>query len=71
MRSFSSTRLEALDALDDLDVVTGVVTIRDQGCVAQRFSRVTRARERQSLDSGFGAPELAKADLPPFRVASG
>ena len=31
MRSIPSTRENTLDALDELDVVTGVVAIRDQG----------------------------------------
>jgi hypothetical protein len=35
MRSILSTRGNTLDALDDLDVVTGVVAIRDQGLVAR------------------------------------
>jgi hypothetical protein len=34
MRSTSSTRENTLDALDDLDVVTAVVAIRDQGVAA-------------------------------------
>ena len=51
MRSILSTRGNTLDALDDLDVVTGVVAIRDQGLVAPCSSSSTRSSTSPWLSS--------------------
>src|SRR4051812_48146755 len=67
MRSIPSTPENTLDALDDRDVVTGVVAIRDQGLVARRRERSRLAESVASRSLGgkriAGSGWLAWIDL--------